>query len=124
MKNKQLFGYLFLLPLVLAIWAGWQIFRTTDRSDSEAQAIAEIQNAITEIQVMEKENPTQTLQLEGAQYAMTPNVALTFLEKDLKSAKNRDLESTLKKALAPLALLTALTAMLIAALTFLKVKGA
>jgi Zn-dependent protease with chaperone function len=124
MKNKQLFGYLFLLPLVLAIWAGWQIFRSNTNPDRDAQAIASIQTAITEMQEMQRENPMQMLKYEGAAYSMTPNVALTFLERDLKSAKTRALETTIKKTLGPFSLVSALAAMVIATLILLKVKGA
>ena len=76
------------------------------------------------MEVMQKEEPTRTLKFEGTEYAMTPNVALTFLQKDLKSAKTRCLETTIKKTLGQLSLAAALAAVLIAALTFLKVKSA
>ena len=124
MKNKQLYGYLFLLPLILAIWAGWQIFRTSQHPGDEAQEIASIQSAITKMEVMQKENPMQTFKFEGTQYSMTPNVALTFLEKDLKAAKNQGLLATIQQTLAPFSLCAALATIAIAALTLLKVKSA
>jgi Zn-dependent protease with chaperone function len=124
MKNKQLFGYLFLLPLILAIWAGWQIFRSNGHRNPDAQVITSIQTAITEMEVMQKENPTQTFKFAGTKYLMTPNVALTFLEKDHKAAKFQALQTTVKKSIAPISLVSALTAILIATLILLKVKGA
>jgi hypothetical protein len=66
-------------------------------ASERAQVVASLQNTITKMAAMAKKQPMSTIKFEGYDFAMTPNVAIGYMERDLKSVKMRVIRTEIQK---------------------------